>query len=150
MFDIAFDSEPNSYVERIHRSQEVMLRAKINPEHDDVIRKMLAEGHAEKAEVPSWETAQLSVTVIAKIPYSESEAREMMRSEGRNYSVMPDYLSEGREGYIQTKPMHQPMPCCAAIPKFYGMYVDKNNVPLLLLEECGEQIKPRKLKKEHQ
>lgn len=35
---------------------------------------------------------------------------------------MPEYLSEAREGYIQTRPMQQPQPCCAAVPKFYGLY----------------------------
>ncbi|CAG8729192.1 3751_t:CDS:2, partial [Acaulospora colombiana] len=78
-----------------------------------------------------------------------TRAKDFVSNEGNSYAISPDYLSEAREGYIQTKPIHQPQPCVAAMPKFYGMYKDKNGQLMLLLEECGTPIRPEKLKPHH-
>ncbi|PVF99978.1 hypothetical protein CPB86DRAFT_796137 [Serendipita vermifera] len=79
----------------------------------------------------------------------DKHAKNFVSNEGNSYAICPDYLSEAREGYIQAKPIHQPQPCCAAIPKFYGMYKDKDGQLMLLLEECGTPIRPEKLKPHH-
>jgi hypothetical protein len=86
-----------------------------------------------------------SVSLLAKLPYDTARAKNFVMNEGRTYSICPDYLSEAREGYIQTKPIHQPQPCCAVIPKFYGLYEDDEGRIMLLLEECGRPIEPAKL-----
>lgn len=100
-----------------------------------------------------WETHSLPITLLAKLPLHDSsypgysEALRMLKREGTFYANMPLHLSEAREGYIQTKPMQQPMPCAAAVPKFYGMYRSKKNEDgsgekwMILMEECGRQVR---------
>jgi hypothetical protein len=69
-----------------------------------------------------WETRQLPFTMLAKLPFSGSEAHSMLLREGYNYSLFPEHLMEAKEGYIQTKPMQMPLPAAAVVPRFYGLY----------------------------
>ncbi|KZV77143.1 hypothetical protein PENSPDRAFT_597002 [Peniophora sp. CONT] len=43
--------------------------------------------------------------------------------EGENYQAFPSYFSEHWNGYNVLQPLHDPTPCGALVPQFYGYYV---------------------------
>ena len=112
-------------------------------------KAVVADSDASEAE-SEWEKVQLSVTLIAKLPYRDGgESDRMMVREGTNYALMPHYLSDATQGYIQTKPIQQPQPCSAVVPKFYGLYQNREGKLLMLMEECGKQVRESGLKPDH-
>ncbi|KZT64225.1 hypothetical protein DAEQUDRAFT_732892 [Daedalea quercina L-15889] len=107
------------------------------------------------------------VTVAAKRSFGNISARKFLRHEAGIFSLFPRHLQEEYCGYNLVTPIRYPVPVGAVVPKFYGYYVpveddgsvcdhtyeeydeeDMRSVegfsPLLLTEECGEPIVPRK------
>ncbi|KAH9933090.1 hypothetical protein B0H21DRAFT_711749 [Amylocystis lapponica] len=107
------------------------------------------------------------VTVAAKSAFAIVSARKFLRHEASKYAMFPKHLQEEFCGYNIVPPMQHPVPAGAVVPKFYGYYVpvdddgkpedeayanreeeDESKVdglsPVLLMEECGEPIKPAK------
>lgn len=98
------------------------------------------------------------VSVIAKLSLPDDSVEDHsqhLRSEAANYQVFPEHMFEHWNGYNVLQPMHEPTPCGAVVPQFYGFYVpDRDNEPIkkgeymspiLLLEHCGIQVDPARL-----
>ncbi|KAI0695990.1 hypothetical protein BC835DRAFT_1344032 [Cytidiella melzeri] len=92
------------------------------------------------------------VIVAAKIAMHPDRKREMLKNEGEIYNKLPKHMSENWCGYNLVAPIPHPVPVGPIVPKFYGYYVpfedseeDGDPSPVLLLEECGEPIKPHRL-----
>ncbi|KAI0064459.1 hypothetical protein BV25DRAFT_1782348, partial [Artomyces pyxidatus] len=75
-----------------------------------------------------------------------------LAAEARNYQRFPKHLFQHWNGYNVLPPLHDPVPVGAVVPQFYGHYVpEKTNAeaedlsPIMLLEDCGKPIDPRKL-----
>ncbi|KZV77145.1 hypothetical protein PENSPDRAFT_567594, partial [Peniophora sp. CONT] len=84
--------------------------------------------------------------------------------EARNYQAFPSHFFEHWNGYNLVYPLHDPTPCGALVPQFYGYYVPQGDSkpattsdtaplpqtapslpadyisPILLLENCGVPI----------
>jgi hypothetical protein len=98
------------------------------------------------------------VVVAAKSAFRAESARQLLQQEAKMYNLFPQHLSEDWCGYNFVTPIRHPVPAGPVVPKFYGYYVpvkivdgkevmwDELDVeaesPLLLLEECGEPVKP--------
>jgi hypothetical protein len=76
--------------------------------------------------------------------------------EAEAYQAFPRHFFEHWSGFNIIKPLKEPTPVGPLVPQFYGYYVpDKNSKqsdsaseylsPILLLEDCGKQLEPRKL-----
>lgn len=100
------------------------------------------------------------VRVAAKSAFASASAREMLRKEAKLYDAFPRHLMEDWCGFnIVTPGLMHPVPVGPVVPKLYGYYVPVKIVdgkevlceeisgarsPILLLEECGEPVKPEK------
>ncbi|KAF8955672.1 hypothetical protein BDZ97DRAFT_1856164 [Flammula alnicola] len=104
------------------------------------------------------------VYVAAKLSI---EGDEHLQREAESYQAFPRHFFEHWSGYNIIKPLKEPVPVGPLVPQFYGYYVMdeeiKNTVgaaagsdatmnrtpqylsPILLLEDCGEQIDPGEL-----
>ncbi|KAF8955685.1 hypothetical protein BDZ97DRAFT_1764584 [Flammula alnicola] len=103
------------------------------------------------------------VYVAAKLSI---EGDEHLQKEAENYMTFPRHFFEHWSGYNIINPLKEPVPVGPLVPQFYGYYVVdeeiKNTVgaagngatmnrrpqylsPILLLEDCGEQIDPGEL-----
>ncbi|KAI0343573.1 hypothetical protein BDW22DRAFT_1328208 [Trametopsis cervina] len=88
------------------------------------------------------------VRVAAKVsPHLGHVDEEMLCNEAEMYNAFPKHLAEDWCGYNLVPPDPHPVPVGAVVPKFYGFYEPYNihgrsqrPGPILLLEECGEQI----------
>ncbi|KAK7691149.1 hypothetical protein QCA50_006252 [Cerrena zonata] len=91
-------------------------------------------------------TATVRVTAKISRKYDEHLERE-----ARNYQSFPSHFFEHWNGFNLINPLHDPVPVGAVVPQFYGYYkpddkavteFDKNKYlsPILLLENCGEQV----------
>lgn len=94
------------------------------------------------------------VTVAAKVAMPGSSARAMLHTEADIYNKFPKHLMEDWSGFNLVAPHKWPVPADAIVPKFYGYYVpvksrqtlsQRSLSPILLVEECGVPIDPRKL-----
>ncbi|ESK84426.1 hypothetical protein Moror_6227 [Moniliophthora roreri MCA 2997] len=72
--------------------------------------------------------------------------------EGLNYQKFDPTISEHWTGYNVAYPLHEPTPCGAITPAFYGFYKPREEEdteeylsPILLLEDCGQPISPETL-----
>ncbi|KAF7361064.1 hypothetical protein MSAN_01137300 [Mycena sanguinolenta] len=63
------------------------------------------------------------VAVAAKTAHSGSEARALLRNEGKMYDAFPKHLQEDWCGLNLVAPIVHPVPVGAVVPKFYGYYV---------------------------
>jgi hypothetical protein len=126
--------DPVSHKER--GFNELDLRA---GRYDEQIRAILRIP-AIKYEDKDWMKIQLSCSLIAKLPYNADKCKGFVRNEGSIYAQMPDHLSDSMTGLVHTKPIMQPQPLCALVPKFYGLFETENGPPLFLLEDCGKPI----------
>lgn len=95
---------------------------------------------AEEGERPA--TARVRVCAKMSFQHDAHLARE-----AANYQQFPSWLFEHWSGYNVVRPLHDPTPCGAVVPQFYGYYVpekpgnDEDYLsPLLLLEHCGKEI----------
>ena len=107
------------------------------------------------------------VTVAAKRSFATVSARKFLRHEAGIFNLFPRHLQEEYCGYNLVSPIRHPVPVRAVVPKFYGYYVpiaqdgtwrddtyegrredDFTQVegasPILLMEECGDPVEPRK------
>ncbi|OSD00997.1 hypothetical protein PYCCODRAFT_1459906 [Trametes coccinea BRFM310] len=113
------------------------------------------------------------VTVAAKLAFPQCTAHTLLHNEARTYATFPKHMQEEYCGYNVVPPCHYPVPVGPIVPKFYGFYLpvgddgeivdDQARVgrkhrmcyedracqvpwvsPILLLEECGNPVKPRK------
>jgi hypothetical protein len=101
----------------------------------------------------SARTPDGKVTVVAKIAFSESEHRSLLQDEAEIFDSFPKYLSEEWCGYNIVPPLLSPVPVGPVVPKFYGYYMpageeNEELSPILLMEECGTPVNPRKLTRE--
>lgn len=107
-----------------------------------------------------------TVRVTAKISKKHDNHLE---KEARNYQNFPSHFFEHWNGYNLVNPIHDPVPVGAVVPQFYGYYKpdpdqkfvrpsdyrtnyddydsdsDDYLSPILLLENCGQQIDVDKL-----
>ena len=68
------------------------------------------------------------------------------------YNLFPEHLTQDWCGYNLVHPIKYPVPVGPVVPKFYGYYVPKGHEetdedapsPILLMEECGDPVKPHK------
>ena len=107
------------------------------------------------------------VTVAVKRSFATVSARKFLRHEAGIFNLFPRHLQEEYCGYNLVSPIRHPVPVGAVVPKFYGYYVPIANdgswqdetyegcseddmsqaagtSPLLLMEECGDPVVPRK------
>ncbi|VDB90291.1 unnamed protein product [Peniophora sp. CBMAI 1063] len=92
-------------------------------------------------EIPA--TARVRVCAKMSIQHDAHLKREAV-----NYQKFPDWFFEHWSGYNVVRPLHDPTPCGAIVPQFYGYYVPEKPAhgkddylsPLLLLEHCGKEI----------
>ncbi|KAI0329808.1 hypothetical protein GY45DRAFT_1324614 [Cubamyces sp. BRFM 1775] len=111
------------------------------------------------------------VTVAAKLAFPHCTAHALLHNEARTYHAFPEHAQQEYCGYNIVPPCHYPVPIGPIVPRFYGFYlpVDKDGnftdefalhgkehsrctedgacrvpwiSPILLIEECGEPIKP--------
>ena len=103
----------------------------------------------------SNERAPLTCTtrVIAKISI---KGDTHLSKEAKNYQSFPDHFFEHWSGFNLVSPIHDPVPVGAVVPQFYGYYEPDSDQtpiddkgkhrkskylsPIMLLEECGEQV----------
>ena len=112
-------------------------------------------------------------TVATKLALPHCTAHALLANEGMVYSELPRHTQEEYCGFNIAPPCNYPIPVGAIVPKFYGYYVpvgengevldgyDSKRVergecdeeeqcdgrwasPILLMEECGEPVKPEK------
>ena len=98
----------------------------------------------------SARTPDGKVTVVAKTSFSRSEHRSLFHNEAKIFNNFPKHFSEEWCGYNMVSPLSWPVPVGAVVPKFYGYYMptgEKKDTlsPILLMEECGTPVDPRKL-----
>ncbi|KAI0090881.1 hypothetical protein BDY19DRAFT_938093 [Irpex rosettiformis] len=96
-----------------------------------------------------------NVVVTAKLAMYNQEDRQMLRHEAMIYDKMPKHMSEDWCGYNLIAPILQPVPVGPVVPKFFGLYEpvgdDKRYPykrqwsPILLMEECGKPVNPKRL-----
>lgn len=102
----------------------------------------------------------VKVEVAAKL---SKEHDSQLSCEGEKYAAFPKHFFEHRNGYALNTEIHsQPAPCGAIVPQFYGYYrlpypsydsepesddeeCKRFQSPILLLEDCGNQIAPELL-----
>ncbi|KAH9903238.1 hypothetical protein C8Q73DRAFT_798902 [Cubamyces lactineus] len=111
------------------------------------------------------------VTVAAKLAFPRCTAHALLHNEARTYSAFPEHAQTEYCGYNVVPPCHYPVPIGPIVPKFYGFYLPvgedgktkdefalhgkEHNMcredaacsvswrsPILLMEECGEPVKP--------
>ncbi|KZV64646.1 hypothetical protein PENSPDRAFT_757114 [Peniophora sp. CONT] len=91
-------------------------------------------------------TARVRVCAKMSIQHDAHLARE-----AANYQAFPGWLFEHWSGYNVVRPLHDPTPCGAVVPQFYGYYKPESSCeekyfsPLLLLEHCGKEIEVEEL-----
>ncbi|KAK7030824.1 hypothetical protein VNI00_013932 [Paramarasmius palmivorus] len=92
----------------------------------------------------------MKVKLTAKLGmYGDSH----LAHEGLAYQKFSQSMSEHWTGYNVVYPLHEPTPCGAITPGFYGFYKPDKEAsdhpdylsPILLLEDCGKPIVPEKL-----
>ncbi|KAJ7263132.1 hypothetical protein B0H12DRAFT_294139 [Mycena haematopus] len=83
------------------------------------------------------------VAVAAKTGFSGSEARGLLRNEGKIYGAFPKHLQEDWCGLNLVAPIAHPVPVRAVVPKFYGYYV-----PVMEDVETARQKYARRYKEE--
>ncbi|KAJ7243194.1 hypothetical protein B0H12DRAFT_1131374 [Mycena haematopus] len=108
-----------------------------------------------------------TVRVAAKISSDDPDDLAMLEHEARIYNAFPEHLSEDWSGFnaiseawsydlhlLDVAPI---VPVTAVVPKFYGYFVpdseqleekSSNARPILLIEDCGSQIKPKSMSAE--
>ena len=101
----------------------------------------------------SARTPDGKVTAVAKVSFPHSRDRLLLHNEGKIFSSFPKDLSQEWCGLNMISPLAWPVPVGPVVPKFYGYYMptgEKKDTlsPILLMEECGTPIEPRKLKRE--
>ena len=121
-----------------------------NPEHGPYCSHIQESLECEKVPL----TAKTNVVVKLSIQDDPHLARE-----AENYQSFPTHLSEHWSGYNIIPPLHDPVPVGAVVPQFYGYYVPAENKPgdessptylspILLLENCGIPIHPKRLNRD--
>ncbi|KAF9064596.1 hypothetical protein BDP27DRAFT_1425700 [Rhodocollybia butyracea] len=94
-------------------------------------------------------TAKVSVAAKLSMPGDAHLEREAV-----NYQHFGSQFSQHWTGYTLAYPIQNPTPMNAITPIFYGYYSKEKSAdapdseyysPILLLEDCGEQIEPREL-----
>jgi hypothetical protein len=85
------------------------------------------------------------VRLAAKLSTMDREDLRMFQREADNYQRFPKHFFEQWSGYNVCPPMNEPVPVGALVPQFYGYYVPEVNgvryqSPILLMEQCGNQI----------
>jgi hypothetical protein len=116
--------------------------------HSNVYRAVITLPEGLSARTPTGQ-----VTVVAKTAFPRSEARSLLRNEGKIYDKMPRHMSEEWCGLNMVPPLAAPVPVGPIAPKFYGFYVPTSAngkhweelSPILLMEECGRPVKPKNL-----
>ncbi|KAF9649172.1 hypothetical protein BDM02DRAFT_3186476 [Thelephora ganbajun] len=113
--------------------------------HSNVYRATLTLPKGLSARTPDGK-----VTVVAKTAFPHSEHRSMFDHEAKIFSSFQRHLSEEWCGYNMVSPLAWPVPVGPVVPKFYGYYVPVGKKrdslsPILLMEECGTPVDPRKL-----
>ena len=113
--------------------------------HSNVYRATLTLPKGLSARTPGGK-----VTVVAKTAFCRPEHRSFLHSEAKIFSSFPNHLSEEWCGYNVVSPLSWPVPVGPVVPKFYGYYMPvgekKGSLsPILLMEECGTPVDPRKL-----
>ena len=85
-----------------------------------------------------------------------------LNNEATNYQLFPRHLFQHYNGYNIVPPLRDPVPVGAVLPQFYGYYVREDKAtmfdgysfdegyysyssPVLLIENCGDVIRPRDL-----
>jgi hypothetical protein len=95
------------------------------------------------------QTATVSITAKLSIQHDKHLARE-----AANYANFPSHFFEDWTGYNFIDHTMGPVPVHAVVPQFYGYYLPEEESkdkdiyylsPILLLENCGKQIDPKKL-----
>ncbi|KAK7676084.1 hypothetical protein QCA50_020955 [Cerrena zonata] len=94
-----------------------------------------------------------TVRVMAKVAIQDVSARKLLNNEGEIYNSFPQHFSEEYCGFhILTPEMRTLVPSVAVTPKFFGYYIPSDGgdtaltptweqrSPILLIEDCGEQI----------
>ncbi|KAI9069031.1 hypothetical protein FKP32DRAFT_1641399 [Trametes sanguinea] len=114
------------------------------------------------------------VTVAAKLAFPHCTAHLLLHNEARTYAAFPEHAQQEYCGYNVVPPCRFPVPVGPIVPKSYGFYLpvgDDGKIvdgyrreiakhgacmgqyepcevpwlsPILLLEECGEPVKPKK------
>ena len=113
--------------------------------HSNVYRATLTLPKGLSARTPDGK-----VTVAAKTAFPRSEHRTLFHNEAKIFNSFPRHLSEEWCGYNMVSPLSWPVPVGPVVPKFYGYYLptgEKRDTlsPILLMEECGIPVNPRKL-----
>ncbi|KZT33924.1 hypothetical protein SISSUDRAFT_1010532, partial [Sistotremastrum suecicum HHB10207 ss-3] len=97
---------------------------------------------------------KVTVTVACKL--SSTQDGHLGR-EARNYQTFDPSMFEHWNGYNIVSPINDPVPVGAVVPQFYGyykpvgygtdekMYTDTFESPILLVEECGQEVNPADL-----
>jgi hypothetical protein len=132
LVELDLDPEPATIREREFRVQRILdglvyeydgeTLARMN---DILATKPTPAPPAPKPKPTTFEKVSLPVTLLAKLPYCTNRGRGFVKNEGKIYSMMHErfpWLMEGSKGFIQTKPINQPMAADACVPRFYGMY----------------------------
>lgn len=95
--------------------------------------------------VPHTHPLTTKVRLAAKLSNHYEKDLIMIQREADNYQRFPKHFFEHWSGYNLCSPMHEPVPVGPLVPQFYGYYVpeeksDNYQSPILLMEECGDQI----------
>ena len=114
-------------------------RIKINVQWqraDNYCSHVLRHMHIDDAIFPHPPIARVSL--IAKLSTGDSHL-----GNEANYEEFPQHFFEHWNGYNLVEPLHKPIPVNAIVPQYYGYYVpetDDCQSPILLMENCGQQI----------
>ena len=113
--------------------------------HSNVYRATLTLPKGLSARTPDGK-----VTVVAKTAFPRSEHRSLLHNEGKIFGSFPRHFSEEWCGYNMISPLAWPVPVGPVVPKFYGYYMPTGGredalSPILLMEECGTPVSPRRL-----
>ena len=103
-----------------------------------VLRRMHIDGQP-NADVIRPHPPIARVSLIAKLSTGDSH----LENEAKNYEEFPQHFFEHWNGYNLVNPLHKPVPVNAIVPQYYGYYVpetDDRKSPILLMENCGQQI----------
>ncbi|KAI0329800.1 hypothetical protein GY45DRAFT_1435189 [Cubamyces sp. BRFM 1775] len=112
------------------------------------------------------------VTVAAKLAFPHCSAHALLHNEARAYSAFTEDAQHEYCGYNIIPPCYYPVPVVPIVPKFYGFYLPVGDdgkfmdefalhekehrncsggsckvpwiSPILLMEECGQPVKPHK------
>ncbi|KAI0357727.1 hypothetical protein OH77DRAFT_1450242 [Trametes cingulata] len=135
--------------------------------HSDVYRSPLTLPPPLSAHSPTGQ-----VTVAAKLAFAQCTAHTLLHNEGRAYGTFPVHMQEEYCGFNIVPPCRFAVPVGPVVPKFYGFYLpvgedgevvwDEDEAarhsncdqdepcrvkwlsPILLMEECGEPVRPEK------